>query len=94
MRNFHGDQQAIAGKVDELTNKLPTCVICLETILKLKDEGISLKATVCGHILCDTCYTQWKEANRNPSIRLSILCRCPSCRRLIDAEDEVFPLFV
>jgi hypothetical protein len=65
------------------------CPICLETLEELKMHKKQLKSTMCGHILCGTCFDNMKTIGNGSN--KTILC--PICRTKL-TKAKIHDLFL
>jgi hypothetical protein len=59
------------------------CTICLRTLTELKANGTHMKTSLCGHLSCETCVSEYfkKFSNKKKP--------CPTCKQLIKKREFI-----
>jgi hypothetical protein len=59
------------------------CPVCLDTFSTIRNKGLQLVSTVCGHVFCSSCLSTCLRSRD----------QCPTCRKILRSRD-FHPLFL
>jgi hypothetical protein len=67
-------EENLNRRVGKVTHgvELNDCSMCLRSLIGIKREGLSFKATECGHVYCLSCMNNWLASS-------TLQLKCPTC---------------
>ena len=77
-------EENVNRRVGKVTHgvELNDCSMCLRSLIGIKRDGLSFKATECGHVYCLTCMNNWFASS-------TLQLKCPTCLRELKRDEII-----